>query len=416
MLKRILAVAGIIVVIGGIITANVYRSRQPRGLPVKVAAVEERDMTTTVLTSGRAELAVEQEVTATVAGRVVSVLVQPGDRVEKGQTLVRLEATDLTAKVREAEAAVAVARANLNKGQAGAGPEEITAAKVALKQARLNLQEAQRKLARTRELAAAGAIPAIELEAAQNEVAQQELQVEQAEAKLKVMTSGPRPEDIAALEAQLHQAELTAAAAREQLGATTVAAPVTGMVLEVNIRAGQWVSPGTALLRVGDPATLQVRASVAEADSGSLQPGQEVVITGRAFWGTTYQGKVVRVAPAAVTRQSQQGAETTVEAIIALAGPAPLLKPGYSVDLKITTAARPKALTLPFEAIQEEKGQRYVYRIVDGKAQRVVVQTGLENELYIEVTSGLKAGDQVILNPTDKIKDGVAVKPEGEKQ
>lgn len=134
MLKRILAVAGIIVVIGGIITANIYRSRQPRGLPVKVAAVEERDMTTTVLTSGRAELAVEQEVTATVAGRVVSVLVQPGDRVEKGQTLVRLEATDLTAKVREAEAAVAVARANLDKGRAGAGPEEITAAQIALEQ------------------------------------------------------------------------------------------------------------------------------------------------------------------------------------------------------------------------------------------------------------------------------------------
>ncbi|WP_071521782.1 hypothetical protein [Neomoorella thermoacetica] len=91
-----------------------------------------------------------------------------------------------------------------------------------------------------------------------------------------------------------------------------------------------------------------------------------VAITGRAFWGTTYQGKVARVAPAAVTRQSQQSSETTVEAVIALAGPAPLLKPGHSVDLKITTASKPRALTIPFEAVQEEKGQRYVYRIVDG--------------------------------------------------
>jgi HlyD family secretion protein len=124
------------------------------------------------------------------------------------------------------------------------------------------------------------------------------------------------------------------------------------------------------------------------------------------------------VAPAAVTRQPLQGSETetTVEAVIELAGPAPLLKPGYSVDLKVTTASKPQALTIPFEAVQEEKGQRYVCRIVDGKAQRAAIQTGLENELYVEVTAGLQAGDQVILNPTDKIKDGVAVHPEGEKK
>ena len=417
--KRVLTIAGIIAVmgiIGAIITANIYRTRRPGGLPVKVTQVEKRNMTTTVLTTGRAELAGEQEVTATIAGRVAAVLVQPGDRVTNGQALIRLEAPDLANKVREAEAAVEVARANLAKAMEGARPEEVAAAQIARDQARVNLEEAQKKLERTRELAAAGAVPAADLEAVQNEVARQKLQVEEAEAKLQALTSGPRPGDIAYLEAQLHQAELAATAAREQLAGTTLVAPIKGTVLEVTARVGQWVTPGTTLLRVGDPVTIQIRANVAEADSGNLQPGQVVAITGRAFWGTTYQGKVARVAPAAVTRQSQQSSETTVEAVIALAGPAPLLKPGYSVDLKVTTASKPQTLTVPFEAVQEEKGQRYVYRIVDGKAQKVVVQTGLENELYIEVTAGLQAGDQVILNPTDKIQDGVTVKPEGEKQ
>ncbi len=419
--KRVLTIAGIIfviVIIGGIIAANVYRSRKPQGMPVKAAPAEARDLSTTIMTTGRVELAGEQEVTATTAGRVVAVLVQTGDQVNKGQTLIRLEAPDLANQAQEAAAAVEVARANLAKARQGARPEEVKAAEVARDQARVSLAEVQKKLKRTRELAAAGAVPAADLEAAQHEVARWQLQVAEAEAKLQALTAGPRPEDMAALEAQLHQAELAAAAAHEQLAGTTLAASMKGTVLEMTAKTGQWATPGTTLARVGDPATMQVRANVAEADSGNLQPGQAVAITGRAFWGTTYQGQVARVAPAAVTRQPLQGSETetTVEAVIELAGPAPLLKPGYSVDLKVTTASKPQALTIPFEAVQEEKGQRYVCRIVDGKAQRAAIQTGLENELYVEVTAGLQAGDQVILNPTDKIKDGVAVHPEGEKK
>lgn len=84
--KRVLTIVGIIAVmgiIGAIITANIYRTRQPGGLPVKVAQVEKRDLTTTILTTGRVELSGEQEVTATTARRVAAVLVQPGDQVAR---------------------------------------------------------------------------------------------------------------------------------------------------------------------------------------------------------------------------------------------------------------------------------------------------------------------------------------------
>lgn len=95
---------------------------------------------------------------------------------------------------------------------------------------------------------------------------------------------------------------------------------------------------------------------------------------------------------------------------IGVIGNAELLRPGYNVDLNITTARRKAALVVPYEAIVEDGNESAVFVVKDGVARKRQVRTGISDEMRVEILDGVSSGDRVILNPPEKLEDGSLVR------
>jgi HlyD family secretion protein len=111
----------------------------------------------------------------------------------------------------------------------------------------------------------------------------------------------------------------------------------------------------------------------------------------------------------ALVKQKTQGESSSIPVIVALP-PNTDLRPGYNVEMRITTRVNAHAVVMPFEALVEKQGQTLVYVIRDGKACQQKIETGMSDYSCIEIRSGLKKGDKVVLNPPPGLKNGSEVK------
>jgi HlyD family secretion protein len=195
-----------------------------------------------------------------------------------------------------------------------------------------------------------------------------------------------------------------AAAAREAaeaiLAKTVMSAPFDGVVLDVTTEVGEWISPSPPgvfippVVDLIDPRSLYLSAPIDEADVSRLELGLPVRITLDAFRGRSFAGALTYISSFVETRQ-EQNRTLEVEAEFAEAELPPNLLPGLSADLEIILEARERVLRIPTYALME--GSRVL--VVSGEAlEEREVSTGLQNWSYTEITSGLKAGERVVVS------------------
>lgn len=193
-----------------------------------------------------------------------------------------------------------------------------------------------------------------------------------------------------------------------------VTAPIDGVVTAINASSGSLTTAGQPVATISDLNQLQVKISIGENQMQEVTLGQTVSITGNAFEGKEYTGKIMKIFPSA--RQQIQGAgyETVVDALVSIQNPDDDLKPNYNIKAKIMTSDVSEVFTLPYECIaQDDDGKEYVYIKSAGRARRADVLTGQEFEDSVEIVSGLREGCHVIQNPDD-VTDGVRVTDRGE--
>jgi HlyD family secretion protein len=173
------------------------------------------------------------------------------------------------------------------------------------------------------------------------------------------------------------------------------------------------VAAGAALVELGDVRSLEVVVDVLSSDAAQIRTGMPVAIEG---WGgdRPLVGEVARVEPSAFTKISALGVEEQrVNVIVALASPPTSLGDGFRVDARIFTWRGTNVLAIPGSAVFRDRGHWAVYAIDGGKARLRRVELGHRGRLEVEVISGLAAGQQVVLHPSDRIRDGVEVSPQG---
>jgi macrolide-specific efflux system membrane fusion protein len=315
---------------------------------ITTASVEKRDMGSIVQATGiiKPKVGAEVKVGARITGKVERLYANIGDRVRSGQVLVELEQDDLRARVAQAQASYDEALAVLAK--------------------------AKTDVDRDRELAKQGYLSEQALENLQN------------------------IHDIA--KARLSKAAADLDYARTQLSYATIQAPISGTIASVTTQAGETVAAGLnapTFITIIDLNKLEVNAYVDETDVGKIGVGQEALFTVDTFPDRDFAGKVIAVYPRAVLQENVVNYIT----LISIDNSEGKLKPDMTANVTITLKKKKGVLAVQGAAVAREGGKKYVLlRAPDGKETRREVKTGWKEGLYLEITSGLKEGDVVVMN------------------
>ena len=186
---------------------------------------------------------------------------------------------------------------------------------------------------------------------------------------------------------------------------------MTGRVLKINQESEAVVQAGAPLIEIGDPLDLEVVAELLSTDAVQIKPGSSVRIDG--WGGSPIQGRVTRVDPAGFLKFSALGIEEQrVRTVIDLVDPPNAwsrLGHDYRVIVHVTVWNAENALTVPVSALFRKGDDWAVFAVRNGRTRMTVVKVGQQNSRMADVLSGLSAGDQVVLHPSDRITDGVTI-------
>lgn len=288
-----------------------------------------------------AEMNIGSEMTA----RIERYLVNEGDHVDKGQAIAVLDSQELTARLHQAEAELAVAQARRVEVAAGARTEEIKQAQAVLQRALSERMLAKKEFNRMSQLYQDKFMSLATLDNTESAYKVATARVAEAEEHLRLLQAGPRRETLALLEAQVAQAETNVRYVRSLLDKTRVVSPISGIMIERYLEVGEVVMPEKPIAVIADTDQLRINAEVDETDAGRLKLGDPVEISAYAYPGKVYKGRVEEIAHYVGKREIKPNNPAVnlglkiIQVKIVLLEAAPL-KLGMTVDVRITPADR----------------------------------------------------------------------------
>lgn len=328
--------------------------------PVKVYKVKKQRISEKLTYTATLEAWKRQAITPDISGKVARIYVNEGERVKQGQLLAELDTRSIRLQLEQAEAALAMARANF--------------------------EDASRNLER--------------MERLYKEKAVSDQQYE----KVRLAFEAAR--------AQKEQAEAAVNLARHALDVSIMRAPFDGVIAAKNLEEGDVINPmmggfsaTSAVLTLVDYSKIKVRFDVSPVDALRMARGQKVYLESFILPGQQFEGQVTVVN----TSADPQTKKFRVEAVVN--NPDLALKPGTFGRVILEVSTRENSLAVPQKAILEDS---YVLVVEGNKAVRRAVTTGLKNTDLIEITSGLNEGDLVIVEGNFGLMDGSPVEVEGE--
>ncbi len=289
--------------------------------------------------SGNIEIT-DVEASFKIPGRVEERMVSEGEAVQAGQVVARIDSQDLARETAQRRAQVAAAQAALAELRAGSRPEEIAQAEAVLERTRADGARARLEFERQKKLYEREVISTREFDQARTAFDAAEARSRETRESLALVRQGPRKEKIDQAGAALDQARQALALAETRMGYATLYSPTSGVVLSENVEAGEFVSPGTPVLTIGDLKRVFLRAYINETDLGRVKTGQTVRIRTDTFPGKTYEGRISFMASQAeFTPKNIQTQKERVKLVyrikVDIPNPNLELKPGMPADGEI---------------------------------------------------------------------------------
>lgn len=386
-------------IVVGAVAASVGAALRPRPVEVDLAVTSVGPLTVSVLEEGKTRIRHRYVVAAPVAGMLERIPLRAGDPLEAGKTPIAViqptPASFLDPRT-QAEAAARVQMAEAAQRQRQAQ----------LERARAALDMAEKEKSRVSRLQKDDAVSEREFDQALNQFEILTRELHAAEFALEIS----RFEIIQAQAAASQAGTIT----DESSSPLTLLAPVSGFVLNVYEESARPVTPGLALLEVGDPTDLEAEIELLSSDAVAVRPGAEVSLE---QWGgeRPLRGKVTVIEPGGFTKFSALGVEEQrVKVRVDFIDPIPPDRPlgdRYRVEARIVTWQGDRVLQVPAGALFRRGNDWMTFVHDHGRARSARVEIGHHNGVAAEVRSGLTAGQQVILHPPDAIADGKAVRP-----
>jgi len=383
-----------------LVVAGVTWFAWPQPVSVDLATAKTGPMEVTIDDEGKTRVRHVYTVSAPIAGRVLRISPPRhiGDQVTADETIVAVMQPPPPAFVdvrsrEELQASAAAAEATVRLAEA-----EVRRLEAALEFSRSELKRAE-TLSRTNTISARA------LEKARFDVDTNVAALASAKAQLEV-----RRHDLHNAQARLIEPSNATPESNPRC-CIQLRAPVTGRVLKINQESEAIVQVGAPLIEIGDPLDLEIVAELLSTDAVQINPGASVQIDG--WGGPPIKGRVVRVDPAGFLKVSALGIEEQrVRTTIDFVDPPhswTRLGHDYRVIVHITVWSAEKALAAPVSALFRKGEDWAVFRVKSGRAHTTIVKIGRRNSQMAEVLLGLSAGDQVVLHPSDRVRDGVSV-------
>ncbi len=375
---------------------------------VRVAKAERQTLISTVPTNGRVEPINDVQIHAPMAGVIEVLPVHLGEKVQRGQELLRFNTSDAQSRIAAAQATLVGAESALSNMRSGGTQDELLSEKADLQTARTQQKDAAASLASLRALQAQGAASANEVTAAAQKVADAGARVAQLQGRLhgRYGTS-----DIASQQAQVNEARAALAAARSGLAGLDVRSPISGTVYSLPYALYDFVPAGDALINVADLNRLQVRAYFDEPEIGKLAAGQPVRISWDAKPERVWHGHVTQAPTTVIT---YNGTRNVGVCLISIDDADGGLIPNVNVTVRVTTSEHFNVLSLPREALHTAGGSNFVYRVQGDRLVKtpVTVREGDVSLTRVGISDGLREGDVVALSATTDVElsDGLRVK------
>lgn len=353
------------------------------GISIQTTLVDQKTIIQTVSASGKIQPEVEVKISPDVSGEIVQLYIMEGDQVEKGDLLLKIKPDTYQSILDRSKAA-------------------LNTSKSALAKAKAQLIESQANFNRNQTLFNKGTISQSEFEKVQASYTVAQLNVEDGEYA------------VISAEASLKEAQ-------ENLNKTNIYAPISGTISRLNVELGERVvgtaqMAGTELLRLANLNRMEVAVEVNENDINSVNLGDTAIIEVDAFLGEKYKGLVSEIANSANVIGASADQVTNFEVKVRIIK-AVNFRPGMTATVDIQSQRAKDVLALPIQAVTTRKDTaggdekiECVFEYQEGIAKMIVVQTGIQDDEYIQILSGVKDSMEIVKGPYSAvsrlIKDG----------
>jgi len=385
--KLLLIVVVVALVVAVPVTQSILRGGPAAS--VVVETLQPRSLQTSVLASGRLVHEEEVNLSTEQSGRVTAINVEEGQKVTRGQLLLQIDDERYRTTVEQRQAAVRM--------------QEI-----AIQRQRTQLENQRAQWERMAELNSRALIDKDSFDTATNNLRLAEI-------------------DLLSGQEQLRQAEAQLDQAEDDLSKTQVYAPIDGTVTSLDIEVGETAIssstnvPGSSLMTIADTSSILTEVNVDEADIAAIEVGQKAEIFAIAYPDDPVEGVIESIAVSAKVAEGEQGRSFAIKIRITDTRGIEL-RPGMSCRAEIFTDLREGVIAAPIQAIlieedlTENRTSYYAFRKDGDAVRRVEVGVGISDDTYQEISSGLKAGDEIVVGPDrvlQSLEDGDTITIEG---
>ncbi|WP_017209222.1 efflux RND transporter periplasmic adaptor subunit [Clostridium beijerinckii] len=397
--KKIVIYAVVVaVVVGGIfvVKSKLSASKKVKATQISVnkTAVEVQTVKTVEKNTGdtyKASIEAIQQgtVTSKIAAKIVSVSVENGQYVNAGDTIATLDDQDIQNSIKTAQAQITV-----YEKQVEAAEQSLNSSQVALQKYKINVDDAQRNYDRQKQLFDSKAISQTDLEAAEKTLNSAKADYYSGNASIQSAQA-----TIETNKANLEVQKVTLAKNQSDLANTVIKSPISGVISGKSMNVGQIASSGTALATINDISSVYATIQVPQEKIGGIQIGQSATVTVDGN-DKTYDGTVqsIDLSADATTR--------VFNCKIKIDNSDKSLYPGVYGKAELLTSNTTEIITVPITALVGSEGDYSVFINNNGKATKQKVTVGQTDENNVEITEGMKEGDQVIWTNTATLHDG----------
>lgn len=418
---------------------------KPKGTEVDLAKVEKRSIRETVSASGKIYPATEVKISSDVSGEIVELYVMEGDSVVVGQVLAKIDPDSYLSAVERGRASV-----NSSKSQLAMARSQIENSRAQLEQIKAQLENARSIHKRNEQLRKDGVISQVEFDQSQSNLRGLEANLRAAEASIKSAEQNAEGQQYAIKSSEANLKEL-----QTSLSRTTIKAPVSGIISSLSVEKGERVvgtiqMTGTEMMRISNLNNMEVQVNVNENDIPKVSLGDMADVKVDAYDGKTFSGTVTEIANSAANLANATLSATdqvtnfivkiTVDAAsynaLIKSGNKYPLRPGMTAAVDIYTSEASGVFAVPIQAvtvreklnIKEEKKElltdedyeELVFIMQGDSAVRKAVVTGIQDDEFIEIKSGLTGDEQVVSGPynflSKEIKQGDIIRKKEEKK